>query len=133
MGLNFCPTDHPDRFYLIKDITLFTRKLNFKTFFSEQETSDAGISPDLENYSIREFEALRDLTQLFNEGTGFEEHTNDLDSPNQDDKEFGQKTHLILGRSPLSFQLKLTLMSISLRDALSRILMKCGSIRVQTI
>lgn len=32
LGLNFCPTRDADHFEIVKDINMFARKLNFKTY-----------------------------------------------------------------------------------------------------
>lgn len=60
MEVGFCPDNALDKFTLVKDLHLFTRKLFLKTFFLKRESKDEGID-FLQSLSESECKALREL------------------------------------------------------------------------
>lgn len=83
LGLNFCPTPSFDKFKAAKDIILFARKLTLHTVYDKTPTPQAQKAKDMElwkEFTIRDFKALKDLMQLWEEGNTDESTTsNEID------------------------------------------------------
>lgn len=66
LGLHFCPSRDPDHFDCVKDINLFTRKCNFKSYWHNQ-TTRTKENPDVK-WSTADYRMLKILNQLEREG-----------------------------------------------------------------
>lgn len=70
LGLNSCTDQTTDKFTIVKDLYLFTRKLTFKYVNDKDRTRKVEDKSDIDQYkgyTMADFRALRDLIQLLNE------------------------------------------------------------------
>lgn len=85
-----------DKFTLVKDLYLFTRKLTFKYLFDKDRTKKAEEKTEADQYkgyTMADFRALRDLIQLLNENEEKEEVVWEKkpSPPDTDESESNQK------------------------------------------
>lgn len=82
LGLSFCPVQNLDKFTVIKDLNLFTRKLLLKVIYDKDKKNVNLIENDdiLKGFSVQDFRNLKTLMQLL------EEHkiAKELENPSAD-------------------------------------------------
>lgn len=72
LGLSFCPSQHIDKFTLVKDLHIFARNLTYKYIFDTDRGKGVKREEDLyKGFKVQDFRALKMLIQLLDENEGY--------------------------------------------------------------